>query len=257
MTAGARHSRLGVWEDMDQHATRRRSLSREAIVEVALGIVDAEGLDALSMRRIAQELNTGPASLYAHVGGKEQVVELLLDRIAADLVHPEPDPAQWQRQVKDFLRQSKNNMLAHNDLAKANLVANIPTLPHQLDAAETLVALLRAGGLPDQVVAYGVDLLALYVVSSAYEQSQRSGSEARPPQETEAVLSDKYMDNIRTYFASLPKERYPALLSMIPEMTRSVGDERFDFGLDVILSGMIARADRATAQAERRSSDAR
>lgn len=248
MTAGARHGRPGVWEDVDQRATRRRSLSREAIVEVALGIVDAEGLDALSMRRIAQELNTGPASLYAHVGGKEQLVELLLDRVAADLVHPEPDPAQWQQQVKDFLRQSKNNMLAHSDLSKANLVANIPTLPHQLDAAETLVALLRAGGLPDQVVAYGVDLLALYVVSSAFEQSQRAASETRPAQEQE------YMDSIRTYFASLPRDRYPELLSLIPELTRSVGDERFDFGLDVILSGMAAQAER---QAERRSSEAR
>jgi AcrR family transcriptional regulator len=242
MTAGARHSRPGVWEDIDQRTPRRRSLSREAIVEVALGIVDAEGLDALSMRRIAQELNIGPASLYAHVSGKEQLVELLLDRIAADLVHPVPDPEHWQRQLKDFLRQSKNNMAAHNDLARASLAANIPTTPHRLDAAETVVALMRAGGLPDQVIAYGTDLLALYLVSSAYEASQRHGPGARPEPDDEAKLSEQYLDGIRGYFASLPPERYPLLLSMIGPMTRSVGDERFEFGLDVLLSGLIAQA---------------
>ncbi|WP_042410757.1 TetR/AcrR family transcriptional regulator C-terminal domain-containing protein, partial [Streptacidiphilus carbonis] len=65
-----------------------------------------------------------------------------------------------------------------------------------------------------------------------------------------AGMGEEYMDGIRAYFAALPQERYPALLSMIPELTRSEGDERFDFGLDVILSGLAA-------QAERRSSEAR
>jgi hypothetical protein len=128
-------------------------------------------------------------------------------------VHPDPDPEHWREQTKDFLRQARDNLIAHNDLSRVALVSGIPTLPHRLDAAETLIALLRAGGMADQVVAYGVDLLALYLVSSAYETSQRTGPD------------------------------------------RSVGDERWEFGLDVMLAGLERAAD--PAQTERRSSEAR
>ena len=168
---------------------RRRALGRDPIVETALGIVDAEGLDALSMRRVAQELNTGAASLYAHVSSKEELVELLLDRAYRDMEHPAADPGHWRQQVKDFLRQARDRLAAHNDLARAALAANTPALPNQLGSAEHLLALLRAGGLPDRAAAHGVDLLALYTVAS---------------------------------------------------MTRDVGDESFEFGLDVILAGLAA-----------------
>ena len=261
MTAAARPPWPSPWGSSEPHPPRRRTLSRELIVETALGIVDAEGLDALSMRRISQELNTGPASLYAHVGSKEQLMDLVLDRAYADLVHPVPDPEHWREQTKDFLRQARDNLIAHNDLSRVALVSNIPTLPHQLDGAETLIALLRAGGMPDQVVAYGVDVLALYLVSSAYETSQRTGPDGTPTEH-----ADRYMDGVRSFFVSLPADRYPALLSMVGPMTRSVGDERWEFGLDVMLAGLEraaeterwSRADPADpAQTERRSSEAR
>ena len=247
MTATARPSWPSPWGSSEPGSPKRRTLSRELIVETALGIVDAEGLDALSMRRVSQELHTGPASLYAHVGSKEQLVELVLDRAHADLVHPVPDPEHWREQTKDFLRQARDNLIAHNDLSRVALVSNIPTLPHQLDSAETLIALLRAGGMPDQVVAYGVDLLALYLVASAHEVSQRNGPDDAPP-----AHADAYMDGVRSFFASLPADRYPALLSMVGPLTRTVGDERWEFGIDVMLAGL----ERA-AQTERRSSEAR
>ena len=239
MTGPAKPSWPTTWGASEPRTPKRRTLSRESIVETALAIVDAEGLDALSMRRVSQELNTGPASLYAHVGSKEQLIDLLLDRVAADLVLPVPDPARWREQVKEFLTAARNNLVAHNDLAKAGMVSNIPTLPHQLDTAEALIALLKAGGLTDQVVAYATDLFGLYVVSSAYEESQRSGPDAPPGQ------AESYLDGVRTYFASLPQARYPTLLTMIGPMTRSVGDERWQFGLDAILAGIELVAARA------------
>ena len=73
--------------------TRRQVLDRDRIVEVALRIIDEEGIDGLSMRRIAEELDTGPASLYAHVSGKEELLDLVLDRVIGEIELPEPDPA--------------------------------------------------------------------------------------------------------------------------------------------------------------------
>ncbi|MBC3841711.1 hypothetical protein GXW82_20245 [Streptacidiphilus sp. 4-A2] len=106
-----------------------------------------------------------------------------------------------------------------------------------------MLALLRAGGLPDQVAAYGVDLIGLYLVASAHELSQR-GSRDDPQQ------SEVYLDGIRGYFASLPPERYPVLISMIAPMTRNEGDERFAFGLDVILAGLVTQAGPGAAARE-------
>ena len=222
----------GLWDQADDRAPRRRSLSRATIVETALEIVDHEGLDALSMRRIAQELNTGPASLYAHISNKEQLVELVLDQVYADLVHPVPDPGCWQQQFKDFARQARDVLVAHNDISKVAIASNIPTLPHALDATETMIGLLRAGGLAEQVIAYGVDLVGMYLVAAAYELSERSGPKASPEH------AEVYLQGVRDYFASLPPERYPLLIAMIPALTHGAGDERFDFGLDVILAGL-------------------
>jgi AcrR family transcriptional regulator len=234
MAPASKPVRPAPWGFAEARPARRRPLGREVIVETALGIVDAEGLDALSMRRVAQELNTGAASLYAHVSGKEELVELVLDLAVGGLPQPVPDPERWREQLKDFLRQARDRLVAHNDLARAALTSNIPTRPNQLDAAETVLALLHAGGLPDQVAAYGVDLIGLFLVASAHEISQRGQAS---PEEAE-----EYLDGIRAYFATLPTDRYPVLTSMLAPMTRSVGDERFDFSLDVILSGLAVQA---------------
>ena len=69
----------------------RRTLSREAIVEAALGVLRKEGVDGLSMRRVAVELSTGAASLYAHVANKEELVELLYDEVVGEIPIPVPD----------------------------------------------------------------------------------------------------------------------------------------------------------------------
>jgi len=235
--AAAKPVRPAPWGSAEARPVRRRALGRDTIVETALGIVDAEGLDALSMRRVAQELNTGAASLYAHVSGKEELVELVLDLAYRDLVHPAPDPEHWREQVKDFLRQARDRLVSHNDLARAALASNIPTKPNQLDCAETVLALLRAGGLTDRVAGYGVDLIGLYLVASAHELSQRHRGGVVGPEHAE-----EYLRGVREYFGSLPTDRYPVLISMIEPMTRNEGDERFDFGLDVILGGLVAQA---------------
>jgi AcrR family transcriptional regulator len=224
-----------------QPRRRRRALSRELIVETALKVVDAEGLDALNMRRVAQELGTGAASLYAHVANKDELLALLLDRVYADLRHPEPDPERWRAQAKEFLTQQRDNLVAHRDLARAAMIQNIPTTPGALDVAETMLALLRAGGLPEQVCAYAVDVISLYVVATALEESSRTGPGGEP---TEGQV-EAYIGGVRSFFASLPPERYPLIVGMAGPLTRNVGDERFEFGLDLLFDGLVAQAGRA------------
>ena len=106
-------------------AGTRTPLSRERIVDAALAIVDAGGLDALSMRSVAQALDTGPASLYAHVADKAELLALLIERRREEMRLPEPDPEHWQEQLKDMVREMRAGLMAHRDLARAAL-AEVP-----------------------------------------------------------------------------------------------------------------------------------
>src|SRR5262245_60373995 len=82
------------WQRLpDRHSRRRREpISREAIVSAAVKLLDREGLAALSMRRLAEELGTGAASLYWHVGSKDGLLDLVLDQLIGEEQVPDADP---------------------------------------------------------------------------------------------------------------------------------------------------------------------
>src|SRR3954451_19303708 len=137
-------------------APRRHGLSRAVIVEAGLRVVRKEGIDALSMRRIATELDTGPASLYAHVANKDELLEILFDEVAGEIPLPVPDPARWREQVTQLWTDSHATMLRYGDIARF-AIGHIPVGPNSMRLSETTMALLRAGGVPDQAVAWAVD----------------------------------------------------------------------------------------------------
>jgi AcrR family transcriptional regulator len=216
----------------------RRVLSQDAIITAALHLVDAEGIDALSMRRVAQELGTGAASLYAHVSGRDELIGLVLDRVRADIRCPEPDPDQWEQQVKDVMRQARGVLAAHGDLARLSLEMGVPTGENAMRTAEGILAILKAAGLPVQVCAYAVDALSLYVTATAAEEAARSfGSGAGPVQGQR-----DFLEQVRAYYGSLPPDRFPVLTGMVDELMRDVGDERFEFGLDLMIAGLARHA---------------
>jgi AcrR family transcriptional regulator len=78
----------------------REPLTRDRVVDAALQLLVEQGYEAVSMRKVAQALGTGPASLYAHVANKKELDQLMLDRAAADMKLPGADPEHWQEQLK-------------------------------------------------------------------------------------------------------------------------------------------------------------
>ena len=209
----------------------RKALTREGIASAALAIVDAEGLENLSMRRLAQELNTGPASLYAHVSGKDELLAMLIDLVAAEMEPVEPDPDRWQEQIKEYARAMRAKLAEHRDLAGAAL-ANIPTGPNAVAAMDSLLGIMRAGGLPDDVIALGSDLLAQFVVGSTYESALFQERMEREPE---------YFDRLGDYFKALPADRFPNTAALADAL---MGDDdpgtRFEFGLSVLVAGLAA-----------------
>lgn len=231
--------RLPSREARPARSARERTLSREAVIDAAMRIVDTEGLDALTMRTVAHALKTGQASLYAYVKSKEELIELLIDRVIGEIPFGgEPDAGRWQDQLRETAREIRAAYARHGDLARASF-ARIPLGENALRGAEWMIGVMRAGGLPDDVIAFGVDLLALYANATAYEESIYLAEGATPEQIA------TYVEEMRGYFASLPPERFPNVISMAGPLTAGAGDERFEFGLDVLIGGLVAMAARS------------
>ena len=213
---------------------RQRALSREAIIEAALAIVDTEGLDALTMRTVAAALRTGAASLYAYVGSKEELIELVVDRVIGEVRLPDqPDPSRWMTQLKEVAREMRRVFASHGDLARATF-GRIPLGENALNGAERILGLVRSGGISDRVAAMVVDLLSLYVMGIAYEDSLTAMNA------TTADDLTHFITEMRKYLASLPAERFPNTVALAEELTAGDRDERFEFGLEVLLRGLLA-----------------
>ena len=213
---------------------RQRALSREAIIDAALAIVDTEGLDALTMRTVAAALRTGAASLYAYVGSKEELIELVVDRVIGEVRLPDQsDPSRWMTQLKEVAREMRRVFASHGDLARATF-GRIPLGENALNGAEGMLALMRAGGISDRVAAMVVDLLSLYVMGVAYEDSLTAMNA------TTADDLTGFITEMRRYFASLPGERFPNTVALAEELTAGDRDERFEFGLEILLRGLLA-----------------
>lgn len=141
--------------------------------------------------------------------------------------------SRWMTQLKEVAREMRRVFASHGDLARATF-GRIPLGENAVSGAEAMLALMRAGGLSDRVAAWVVDLLSLYVMGVAYEDSLTAMS-ATTPDDLARFITD-----MRTYFASLPAERFPNTVALADEMSSGDRQERFEFGLDVLIHGLIA-----------------
>jgi AcrR family transcriptional regulator len=209
-------------------------LSRDAIVAAALEIARTEGIEALSMRRVAQALDTGAASLYVYVADRDELYDLLFDA-AVGTVGTEPvDPERWREQLTALAHRMVKMMSEDFPGIALLAMARIPTGDNAMRVAENMLALLKAGGASDQAAAYAADLVSMYATAIAYEASLYRTLYSDPEHEQREV------EKLARRFASLDPERYPTMAALGPAMTRGDGQERFELGLDVIINGLLA-----------------
>ncbi|MFE5328480.1 TetR/AcrR family transcriptional regulator [Embleya sp. NPDC056575] len=210
----------------------RPPLSRDSIVAAALTVLDAGGLEAVSMRRVAEQLQTGPASLYVHVSGKEELLELVLDHVLGEVRIPTPDPARWQEQLREVVLDFRRVLASHRDLGRAALAA-IPSGPNALRISEGLLAVMRGGGVPEQASAWVLDVLQLYISADVFEAAlylSRAEEGENPMAMAQAYLGE--------VIAALPPERFPTLVALLPHLISGDREARIEFGLDIFIRGL-------------------
>lgn len=215
----------------------KAALSQGVIVETALRLVSSEGVDAVTMRRVAQELDTGPASLYVYVSNRRHLLDLVLDQVMAEITVP--GEGTWRERLIGLLQNSVATLGRRRGLALASL-GMIPTGHNAMAIQEQVLGLLREGGLDDATIAWAVDLLALLVTASAVEESIFGDRMAEGEQMAEVL------QRVNDAFGSLPPEQFPLITMLRPLMLTGTGDERFRWWIEVILSGLASTRPPAT-----------
>jgi AcrR family transcriptional regulator len=226
------------WTRAPQRPPRRRRepLTQERIVDAALAVLDADGLDLLSMRHVARTLNTTAAALYWHVGSKDGLLDLIFDRMIGEQPVPDPDPDRWQEQVKQVARTMRATILSHRDVVRLS-INRIPLGPNALRYADRVLAILRAAGLPDELAIAGQQLLISIVLGFTIDETGEGG----PPQ-ADQPAPDEVAAMTRDYLASLPSDRFPHLVAVADHIAAGDADERFELLLDLFVDGLAARA---------------
>lgn len=213
----------GVVSDQERARTTRRGLNTQAIVDTAIAIADVDGLDAVSIRRVAAVLEVRPMSLYTHIVSKDELLELMANELVGTLIIESPLPEDWREALTVIARRSFDMFASH-----PWLVALFTRRPrHGPNAARQAKQLARAVErlrLPPEDVWRLLSIVNDYVLGNALRVA--STGSARDLVET---LSEEDR-------AALPEV---AALSKVEE-TR-LDDDGFEIGLQVVLDGVERR----------------
>jgi len=229
-------------DDVDRPLSRRErpakpALTREGIIKAALAILDEEGLSKVTMRRIAAALDTGAASLYVYVRNTEDLHAQILDALLGS-VAPVSTGGNWRERLTKALSSYAAVLFDHPEIARMTMTTH-PSGPNYLAFVDTLLGLLHEGALPDRDAAWAVDLLLAFATSTAVEHGTR---------ESTATADDDF-SALAVEIAMVDSSAYPHIARLGDELLSGAGDERFSWGLNVLINGVIG-IPRTTSETE-------
>ena len=220
-----------------QNASNRVTLTPQTVVEGGLALADAEGLEAVTIRRLTKDLDVTPMALYWHFRSKDELLDGMAARLFEEVDLSVDSAATWQEQLRTLLGSMVGVLRAHPSTAIL-LSTRTASSEGSLRATEVMLDILRRGGF-SSAEATQVARHALSTVSNLV--SGVPGVVAR--KESGEVMD--YRRHARLFLESLLPERYPRLVEAATPLSEGVDqDTYFAFGLDLLLAGIEAMAAR-------------
>jgi len=210
----------------------KAALSRESIVAATLKLLD-EGVERLTMRRVAAELDTGPASLYVYVRDTEELHTAVLEELlgASGLLDTTPDDDRtWRERLVVLLMRYTGMLMTYPSVARVTAFSR-PLGPNYVRLVESLLDLLVQGGVPLPVAGWGVDLLLQQAETTAVEQGQRGA-------EREASENEAQRAAIRELVAAGSPD-HPHLVALGEDIVSGEGPARGAWGFEVLINGLL------------------
>jgi AcrR family transcriptional regulator len=204
------------------------ALSRAGVVAAAMLVMRAEGLDRVTMRRLASELDTGPASLYVYVRNTAELHAAMLEELLGQIdLSPVTASGPWQERLVEILTGYTAILFEHPGLAQSALVTR-PNGPAYLALVDGILALLDDGGISAGRASWAVDLLLHVATATAVEHGVRE----------RAIDARDEEDALAATLRDLPADRFPHIAAIGAAELMS-GPGRLDWGFRVLINGVI------------------
>lgn len=215
-----------------EHVKSRRTrpakppLGLDIIIKTAYQLLCEDGMSGMSMRKVAKALDTGPASLYVYVENYQKLSSYVLDYALQDVQLAESETVFWQDAIIDVLKSYFLTLVETPGLAELTLITS-PNGPNSMDINECLLRNLKAGDINTRSAAWGLDILLLYVSSLAVERARHNEK-------------DKALEELEASYDVLDESKYPIISMLKSELFSGEGEERFIWGIKVILQGVLS-----------------
>jgi AcrR family transcriptional regulator len=221
-TSGEEESRTAV--------ARRPALTRRRVIEAAVTLADSIGVDAMTIRKLAAELDVKPMTIYHHVPNKEAIIDGMVDVVFGEIELP-PAEVEWKRAIRRRAASART-VLARHPWAVPLMESRTSPGPATLRHHDAVVGCLRSGGFSVEMTAHAYALIDAFIYGFALQ-------EASLP----ATGGDGMADLAQSITAAIPVEQYPNLVEFTTEHVLRPGydfSHEFEFGLDLILDGLDA-----------------
>jgi AcrR family transcriptional regulator len=214
----------------------RDPLTRDQVVEAALRVMDAEGLDAVSMRRVAREVGVEAMSLYNHVRDKEDLLDGVVDLVMRSFAFPEARSGDdWVAYGRAIARSWRDLLKAHPNVVALFAHRHKPMRSFEsLRPMEAALRALREMGLSVEDSVRAFQVIGGYIMGYVMMES---GQMFTPGDEGDPA----------TLARELPAHELPCIAAALPFMADCDVDAQFEFGLDLMLDGLRARGERRPA----------
>jgi len=204
-----------------------KGLSREVLIRTALKIVDRDGLDALSMRKLGAELGVDPMAAYRHLPNKEALLDGVIEAVSAETSIDIDTTLPWQGQLRQLIEANLQSMLAHPNVLP--LLAQRPlTTPGSLGIVERSFQIMDRAGIPLREAALAINVMGLLTVSLAVAMSASQND----PRSSE---------QFQQLFASLPRDEFPVI---VKAMETGQFIENYDQILEFWVSALLGKLER-------------
>jgi AcrR family transcriptional regulator len=208
---------------------RRVPLTRERIMRVALEIVERDGVDALSMRRLAKEFGVEAMSLYNHVHGKSDILDGIAEVVLDGLELPDELPSDWAAGVRVLAHAFRSVALAHPRACAVILTRKVLS-PSGLRPMEACLSLLLRSGFDEATAVHSIRVLMSFLVGSLLRQVG-----------VLPTLGERDPASAETRIADLVASGFPTLARVAPLLGTIDHDAEYEFGLEALITAMRTR----------------
>lgn len=215
-------------------STRRRAprntLNPDRILDAAIVLLDREGAEAFTMRALAEQLGVGTMAVYSHFRGKDEISDAVAQRLLDSIELPPADSADPRGELREVCRGVYRLFTEHPSALQLLTLRPIRG-DDAITVIDRMLGLLRAAGLSRTEAARAHVALMQYTVGSALWNTRRA----------RALCEEGARERVRAKLDALPRERYPALVSLAPELlcVQDNGMAQYERGLDAMVEGLL------------------